>query len=150
MRSEKMNAIGVYRFALAATLVLAGSSLPAETITGTINGHACAHADRTCPVDRLDPHIALERDFVLQTPKGAYFFLSNVPRDTKVRHALKKARVTGALDDRYNAVVVDELQIEENGVFRTVWTERAQYLEWSYLQGTDGLGPVVGHPFANP
>ena len=145
-----MNSIEMPAITLAATLALAGGALHADTITGRINGHSCAHANTTCPIDRLDPHIALERDFVLQTPNGDSYFLSNVPRDTKVRHALKKARVTGKLDERYNSVVVDELQIEDSGKFRTVWTERAQYVEWSYFQGTGGLGPVVGRPPATP
>lgn len=145
-----MNTIGLPAIALAATVTLAGGALHAETITGRINGHGCAHADSTCPIDRLDPHIALERDFVLQKANGDYFFLTNVPRDTKVRHALKTARVTGKLDERYPAVVVEEFQVEDNGAFKTVWTRRAQFLERAYVQGTDGLGPVVGRTPVNP
>ncbi len=118
--------------------------VPKSRLTAEIVGSPAK--PNTVEVDRLDPHIALERDFVLQKPNGDYFFLTNLPRETKVRHALKKARVTGKLDECYNAVVVDELQIEDSGGFRTVWTERAQYLEWSYFQGTGGLGPVVGNP----
>jgi len=60
----------------------------AETISGTINGHGCAHGGHTCPADELDPHLAFEPDFVLQQADGEYYFLSNVPRETKVRHVL--------------------------------------------------------------
>jgi hypothetical protein len=30
--------------------------------------------------------------------------------------------------------------------FETVWSQRAQFLEWTYFQGADGLGPEVGRP----
>jgi hypothetical protein len=53
------------------------------------------HEGKTCPVDRLDPHIALERDFVLQKPNGDYMFLPNAPRTVKVRHVLSDVEVTG-------------------------------------------------------
>lgn len=141
-----MNTSRLSAVTFAVTLSLTSFAINAETFTGRINGHGCAHAGSTCPLDRLDPHIALERDFVLQKSDGNYLFLTNVPRDTKVRHALKKARVTGELDDRYNAIVVEELEVEENGKFATVWSPRAQFLEWTYLQGADGLGPIVGRP----
>ena len=144
-----MNTLNSPKTALAAILILAAGALHAETFTGRINGHSCAHGGTTCPLDRLDPHLALERDFVLQGADGHYVFLTNVPRDTKVRHVLKQARVTGKLDDRYNTLVVDEFQIKEAGAFKTVWTQQAQSYEWTYLQGTDGLGPVVGRVPAN-
>lgn len=144
-----MNAIKSTAVALAVTATLTTSTLHAETFTGRINGHGCAHAGSTCPIDRLDPHIALERDFVLQKRDGDYFFLTNLPRDIKVRHALKAARVTGELDDRYKTLIVDELEIDEHGTYKTVWTQRAQSLEWSYFQGTGGLGPIIGGPPAN-
>ena len=144
-----MNTIRLSAITFALTLSLTAVAIQAETITGRINGHGCAHAGGICPLDRFDPHIALERDFVLQKADGNYLFLTNVPRDTKVRHALKKARVTGELDDRYNAIVVDELQVEQEGEFETVWSQRAQFIEWTYLQGTGGLGPVVGRPTVN-
>lgn len=141
-----MNTIILSATTVAFAAALYGSTLQAETITGRINGYSCAHAGTTCPLDRLDPHIALERDFVLQKADGNYLFLANVPRETKVRHALKKAKVTGQLDDRYNTLVVEEFQVEANGGFETVWTQRDQAREWSYFQGTGGLGPVVGLP----
>ena len=144
-----MNTIKIPAITFALTLSLTAAAIQAETISGRINGHGCAHAGSTCPLDRLDPHIALERDFVLQKLDGDYLFMTNVPRDTKVRHALKKVRVKGELDDRYNAIVVDELQVEENGGFETVWSQRAQFIEWTYLQGTGGFGPVVGRPPRN-
>ncbi len=59
--------------------------LKGETISGKLNGHHCAHEGMTCPIDKLDPHVTLEADFVLMVNDG-YYFLPNLPRDTKVRH----------------------------------------------------------------
>ncbi len=105
---------------------LAATSAGAETVTGKLNGHGCAHGGHTCPADALDPHVAFEPDFVLQQADGEYYFLSNVPRTTKVRYVLEEARATGELNERYNTMVVDELQVKQNGSFQTVWTQAAQ------------------------
>jgi hypothetical protein len=126
--------------------LLAATSVHADTRYGRINGHHCAHGGETCPLDRLDPHLALERDFVLQTPEGTYYFMPNLPRDVKIRHVLAQARVTGSLDPRYKTITVDELKVKEDGSFNVVWSQAKQAEEWAYFVGTGGLGPVVGHP----
>jgi hypothetical protein len=105
---------------------LVATTVAAETVTGKINGHGCAHGGHTCPADKLDPHVAFEPDFVLQQADGEYYFLSNVPRETKVRHVLEEARATGEVNDRYNTMVVDELQVKEDGSYKTVWSQKAQ------------------------
>lgn len=97
----------------------------AETVSGKINGHGCAHGGHTCPADELDPHLAFEPDFVLQQADGEYYFLSNVPRETKVRHVLEQAKATGTVNERYNTMVVDQLQVKEDGSYETVWTQEA-------------------------
>lgn len=105
--------------------ILAGGVAQAETVTGKINGHGCAHGGHTCPADKLDPHLTFEPAFVLQQPDGEYFFLSNVPRDVKVRHVLEEARATGTVDDTYNTMVVDEFMVKTADGFDTVWTQQA-------------------------
>jgi hypothetical protein len=107
----------------------------AETITGKINGHGCAHAGETCPADKLDPHVAFEPDFVLQQADGDYFFLSNVPRDVKVRHVLEEARATGTLGDKYNVMEVDELQVRTADGFETIWSQKAHQEAQDYVYG---------------
>lgn len=97
----------------------------AESFTGTIVGHTCAHQGKTCPVDRLDPHIALEPDFVLLRGTDDYLFLPNVPRDVKVRHVLQEITVTGELNTRYNSVAVDKVKVQGE----TVWSQTAQEYE---------------------
>ncbi|WP_419605286.1 hypothetical protein [Thiolapillus sp.] len=98
----------ILAWALPVTALLsAPAAIMAETFTGKLNGHGCAHAGTTCPVDRLDPHIALESDFVLQKGSGDYYFLPNLPYGVKVRHVLEDVQVDGTLDKRYNQIDVN-------------------------------------------
>jgi hypothetical protein len=72
--------------------VMAGEIVKLE---GTINGAKCTHYQVECFND--DNHIALEPDFVLVMPNGDYYFMPNLPRGVKARHAYKKVRVHGEL-----------------------------------------------------
>lgn len=101
----------------------------AETLTGRINGHDCAERGTACPIDRLDPHVTLEADFVLQTADGEYYFLTNLPRDVKVRHLLEVAEVTGSLDRKYNAIIVDSFRIDG----QEVWSQAQQQAEYDRM-----------------
>lgn len=78
-------------------LILAVGTAPvahAETITGKLNGLSCAERGHLCPTRNLDAHLSLEQDFVLQEVNGDYWFLSNLPRDVKVRHSWTGHRET--------------------------------------------------------
>ena len=108
----------------------------AETFTGKLNGHGCAHAGTTCPVDRLDPHIALESDFVLQKQDGDYYFLS-MPRSTKVRYALEQVQVTGELNKKYHSIDVNEFKVKKNGKFKLIWSKELQRRELDSLYNSE-------------
>ncbi len=115
------------RFLGLATL-LAGLLLPlsaaAGTIEGRINGLRCVTDGIACPVDKQDPIIASESDFVVQQADGSYFFIHNIPRRTKARHALDAVRVTGEVDLKYRSVKAVKMEILEQGSYRRVWTPR--------------------------
>lgn len=100
------------------------------TITGMINGLDCAVHGDVCPIDRLDPHIAIESDFVLQRPDGEYYLLTNLPRDVKVRYVLEVVQVTGDLIEKYNSIRVDEFRVKHDEDFRTVWSPELQARTW--------------------
>ena len=101
----------------------------AAEITGRIVGHECAHAGKVCPVDRLDPHLLLERDFVLVEPGGDYYFLSNIPRDIKIRHALETVTVVGEVDGKYKNIQVTEFNYDKNGKTKTAWSRQMEVEE---------------------
>ncbi len=125
-----------------ATLVLLSLSINAGTISGKLNGHDCAHAGMACPVDRLDPHIALEPDFVVVEPDGEYYFMPNLSRDVKVRHVLEDVQVTGDINPRYRTIKVRELKVKSGSGFKTVWTQEQQSFEARILYGGGEGWPV--------
>ncbi len=108
----------------------------AQMFSGKLNGHGCAHAGTTCPIDRLDPHLALESDFVLQQQDGDYFFLQ-MPRSTKVRYALEQVQVTGELDKKYQSINVDEFKVKKNGSFKVIWSKELQRKELDSLHNSE-------------
>jgi hypothetical protein len=108
------------------TVVLGALSLQpvsAETLSGWINGHDCAEQAHACPIDKLDPHVQLESDFVLVVGDEEYYFLTNLSRDLKVRHVLDKVMVVGDVNKKYNSVDVSELKVREGDDFKTVWSK---------------------------
>ncbi len=96
----------------------------AETITGKLNGHDCAHAGVTCPIDPKDPHITMEPDFVLQQKSGDYLFLSNLPREVKLKYVLQDIQVSGERSSKYDSILVDELKIRDGDGWKTAWTKQ--------------------------
>ncbi|MCU7875901.1 MAG: hypothetical protein KZQ84_03720 [Candidatus Thiodiazotropha sp. (ex Lucinoma borealis)] len=108
-------------------------SLSAETITGKINGHECAHHGASCPVEKLDPHIALESDFVLMMDNGEYTFMPNLSRDIKVRYVLDTVQVEGKKHPKFNAIKVDIFRVKQGDKFVTVWTQKQADFEYKAL-----------------
>lgn len=101
---------------LAMTQVTAAESVKLE---GEIRGAKCTHFQTECYND--DNHIALEPDFVLVLPNGDYYFMPNLARAVKARHAYKKVRIHGDL--RNQELWVDKLMdVEPKGRrSKTTW-----------------------------
>ena len=85
----------IFAIALTASQAGAGEKVRLE---GTIQGAKCTHFKVKCYND--DNHIALEPDFVFVMPSGEYYFMPNLPRDVKSRHAYEKVRVHGELQNQ--------------------------------------------------
>ena len=138
-RSTLMNIKKLKNMTLAvpflALLIMPAQSM-AEMFNGKLNGHGCAHAGTSCPIDRLDPHIALESDFVLQKKDGDYYFLK-MPRSTKVRHALEQVQVSGELNKKYQSIDVDEFKVKKNGAYKLVWSKELQRRELDSLYNSE-------------
>ena len=116
-------------------------TVSAETFTGMINGHECAHAGHTCPLDRLDPHVALEPDFVLMQGDKDYLFMPNLSRDVKVRYVLDTVQVEGTKHPKYNSIKVDVFRVKRGDKFVTVWTQKQADFEYSSLYRDGGAWP---------
>lgn len=105
-----------------------------ETIEGTINGLKCAIEGLVCPIDKLDPMIEAESDFVLQRPDGTFYLLPNVGRRLKTRYVLDTVRITGEVSPKYNAIDVQKFEVKRNGDYRTVWTPEMEARIWDELR----------------
>lgn len=122
---------------LLSTLIMPALLIPVspahseQTLTGRINGLHCATEGEFCPIDKLDPHLVLEPDFVLQTAEGEYYFLPNMRRETKMRYVLDQVQVTGTVNNKYNNVQVDEFRVKKGDSYKTVWSEKMQQDEWN-------------------
>ena len=107
---------------LAVAMVLGlGQAYAGEKVKleGEIRGAKCTHYQVECYND--DNHISLEPDFVLVMPDGEYYFMPNLNRSIKARHAYKKVRIHGEL--RKQELWVDRLvDVEPKGKrSKTTW-----------------------------
>jgi len=94
----------------------------AAEFKGQVVGHSCANEKGLCPLEGLEAHLAMEPDFVLMDTDGTYVYLHNLPKSTKVRHALKYVTVIGEYDEHSKAISVEELIVDE----KSVWSWQQQ------------------------
>ena len=111
-------------------LTLPGSASAEKVeLEGEIRGAKCTHFETECYND--DNHIALEPDFVLVMPNGEYYFMPNLARAVKARHAYKKVRIHGDL--RKQELWVDKLvDVEPKGRRSKTtwdWTDQDEFWE---------------------
>ncbi len=116
-------------FIAVVTVLLAFNSAPkaiaagkAITLEGTFQGASCTHYKEKCYAD--DAHVALEHDFVLVLPNGKHYFLPNLRRGIKARHAGQTVRVRGELDD--HAIWVEKLSVKRGNTYQSVWDLKEQ------------------------
>jgi len=109
-------------------------------VQGKLNGLECASHGEQCPTDKLDPHIALERDFVVQTADGKYYFITNLDRAVKARHALQTVRVDGNMSSKFDAINANELWVKEGGNFKLAWSVAMEEEQRRLLRGMTPAG----------
>ena len=122
--------------ALLGSMALYAASVQAETIEGKLNGLECASRGEECPTDKLDPHIAVERDFVVQTADGKYYFITNLDRAIKARHALEMVRVEGEVSSKFDAINANEFWVKDGGNYRLTWSSSMQAEQERLVRGT--------------
>jgi len=94
----------------------------ADTIKGKLEGLTCLLKGYMCPIDKADPMINLEKDFVLVTADGKYYYLSNIGLGLKARHALEVVEATGKINPKYNSMTVEKLSVGG----KEVWSKAAE------------------------
>jgi hypothetical protein len=94
----------------------------AETVKGKLEGLTCLLKGYICPIDKADPMINLEKDFVVVTADGKYYYLSNIGLGLKARHALEVVEVSGKINEKYKSMTVDTLSVGG----KVVWSKKAE------------------------
>ncbi|MCW8949236.1 MAG: hypothetical protein OQL17_04570, partial [Sedimenticola sp.] len=91
----------------------------ADSLEGRLNGLDCASHGEMCPTDKDDPHVLLERDFVVQTEDGNYFFITNMDWRTKLQYVLSMVKVEGKRSEKLMVISADEFWVkQENGEYQ--------------------------------
>ncbi|GBC61442.1 hypothetical protein DENIS_2402 [Desulfonema ishimotonii] len=108
------------------TVSLMTNFAAAQEVEGYIQGFNCVTTGKSCPAGKEDPVIATERIFVLYIGKNAYYFVPNLDRGIMARHLGKKVRITGDTDPKYKSIKAKSLQVQENGTWKTTWSEEME------------------------
>ena len=94
----------------------------ADTIKGKMEGLTCLLKGYICPLDKADPMINLEKDFVVVTADGKYYYLSNIGLGLKAKYALEVVEATGKINEKYMSMNVDTLSVGG----KVVWSKAAE------------------------
>jgi hypothetical protein len=113
--------INVIIFMVAVSLVFVGSAFAKASISveGKIQGANCVITKKPCPLNGADPHVSMERDFVLVTETGEYLFLPNLSRSIKIKYVNENVRITG--EKKGNVIVVANVDGKKAGNYESVW-----------------------------
>jgi hypothetical protein len=106
---------------LASVIGLSGAAWAGQ-VEGSIQGFQCVTSGKTCPIDKEDPVIAVERLFVLFTDDGNYLFVPNLDRAILARHIAQRVRITGDIDTKYKAIKAQSLEVMKNETWTMVWS----------------------------
>lgn len=98
------------------------TSASAETFEGTIQGADCVINGINCADSRKDPHLCMEKNFILVTGGGEYFFLPNLYRSLKKSCYKQNVRVTGKKDGK--TIRVDTLALQKADEYRCIWDRK--------------------------
>jgi|WetSurMetagenome_2_1015567.scaffolds.fasta_scaffold412391_1 hypothetical protein len=104
---------------LVALLLPALGANAETTLTGKLTGITCLVKGYICPIDKADPMINLETDFVLVTASGDYYLLSNIGLGLKAKYALEVVDVTGDVNSKYKSIKVSKFSKGGN----VVWSQ---------------------------
>jgi len=112
---------------LVSPLMMLPATSWADSVEGRLTGLKCATKGKLCPSDKDDPHVMMERDFVVMREDGRYFFVTNMDWHTKLGFILQMVRVEGQLSENQSVIAADEFWVKRGGEYRLEWSlERAR------------------------
>ena len=99
-------------------------SLASVTIKGKLVGVSSLIEGGITPVDRNDPRVAWEPDFVILTENGEYYLIPNVPREVKSENIYRKVKVIGKVDEKYSSINAEEFHVKKRVIYKLKWTQK--------------------------
>jgi len=131
---------------LSAALLMPVAVSAAQTVQGHMEALDCILYGKPCPIDNLDPHMALVTDFVLFLGKGSkHYLLPNIPRNVKAQYIGKAIRVTGEVNRKYRAIKAEKLEVKRSGSYKTVWPRESKRDDWEKWLKEFHQGRLDGH-----
>jgi hypothetical protein len=124
---------------LALLLVPVLANAEMKTVTGKVTGLTCLVQGFICPVDKADPMINLEKDFVIVTATGEYYTMTNIGLGLKGKYALDTIEVTGDVNAKYKSINVKTITYKG----KVVWSaalEKEMENKFPYVSGSGGAG----------
>jgi hypothetical protein len=103
----------------------------AAIVEGSVQGYGCVVKVTVCPIGKEDPHVAVERVFVVLTGDKDYYFVPNVDRATLARHVNEMVRITGKLSSKYKSIEAETIDVMHKGSWKQTWSaEEERYLKY--------------------
>ncbi|MFH0727425.1 MAG: hypothetical protein V2B19_13935 [Pseudomonadota bacterium] len=133
-----MKSITLKTFVVAALFTLmatGGTIVQAGTLEGIVQGYGCVTVEKLCAVDRMDPRLTAERNFVVIAKDGTPYFITNVDSAILAENILNQIRITGDVNGKYKTVEADKVELFNNGRWNEVWSmkmekEQREILNW--------------------
>jgi hypothetical protein len=120
--------------AIAVLLIPMAVNAEMKTIKGKMTGLTCFTQGYICPIDKADPMINIEKDFVVVTADGKHYFLTNIGLGLKAKYALDTVEVTGNVNEKYKTIKVTKFTVKG----KVIWTPD---MEEDFLKKVREFGP---------
>ena len=121
-------------------ILLAGTmsvAMAGTKFEGTIKGVTCFANKILCPVDRFDPIVNSERNYVIVEKDNSYHYIQNIDRFYIKRNLFNKVRITGVQNAKYKTLEAEIFEVYKNGKWREVWSLEAEEEELDELFSDD-------------
>jgi hypothetical protein len=98
----------------------------AGQVEGTIQGFSCVVQGKACPIDREDPLVTFERNFVVLTFNGDYYLIPNLDRAILARHLRERVRIKGIINKKYRSIEAEKLEVWKGSAWKTTWSKEME------------------------
>jgi len=122
-----MRRMSLFALLFVIPLLLPTLALSAQSeVSGTINGFSCIVKGISCPVDKMDPHLAFENAFVVQMSADKYYLIIDVPLNVLSRLALDKVKIKGEINEKYKTIEPSSIMMQSGDKWVEKWSMAMQ------------------------